>query len=59
MKFYNEKELAQLLGLKPRTLQEWRTKKRGPKYIRISNNTVRYDAQDVEAWIKERKEKVS
>lgn len=58
-----EKELAEFLGLKPRTLQSWRLVGCGPKFIKLSNRIIRYRAGDVQEWmdaVKERqKQKLS
>lgn len=43
--------VADLLGLSPRTLEDWRSDDRGPRYIRISHRVVRYCAADIDAWI--------
>ncbi len=45
-----EIETAQLLGISPRTLQNWRRGGRGPVHVRIGG-LVRYTPQDVEAFI--------
>jgi hypothetical protein len=45
-----EDQLAQVWGISPRTLQDWRTKGLGPAYIRIGRNTVLYRQEDVEAY---------
>lgn len=52
-----EKELAEYLGLKPRTLQFWRLFGRGPKFIKISSRLIRYRACDVQAWMDNIKER--
>ncbi|MGH7485120.1 MAG: helix-turn-helix transcriptional regulator [bacterium] len=45
-------ELADLLGLRPRTLEEHRRLGRGPAYVRLSGRrNVRYRASDVKAWL--------
>lgn len=45
-----EVETAQLLGVSPRTLQNWRRTGRGPVHVRLSG-LVRYTPADVEAFI--------
>lgn len=45
-----EIETAQLLGISPRTLQNWRRGGRGPVHVRLGG-LVRYTPQDVEAFI--------
>lgn len=51
MQLVSELEVAGLLSLKPETLQIWRIKKIGPKYVKISANCVRYRLADVQDWI--------
>lgn len=45
-------EAAKILGLSPLTLEEWRRKKKGPPYARLSKKLVRYSTSDLEAWLK-------
>jgi predicted DNA-binding transcriptional regulator AlpA len=45
-----EIETAQLLGISPRTLQNWRRSGRGPVHVRLGG-LVRYAPQDVESFI--------
>jgi predicted DNA-binding transcriptional regulator AlpA len=45
-----EIETAQLLGISPRTLQNWRRSGRGPVHVRLGG-LVRYAPQDVDAFI--------
>lgn len=52
----DERGAASALGLKPRTLQEWRRRGYGPPYVRLSSRCVRYDVRDLRTWIGERKE---
>ncbi|MBW3068990.1 helix-turn-helix domain-containing protein [Actinomyces sp. 594] len=44
------KELARVLGVAPRTLDNWRSASRGPAYFRFEH-VVRYRMSDVEAWL--------
>lgn len=47
----NEKESAQFLGLKPGTLQVWRSTKRYPlAYVKVGR-LVRYRQSDLEAFL--------
>jgi hypothetical protein len=47
----NTTQAARILGLKnPGTLVNWRRGSRGPTYIRVGR-CVRYDLQDLGAWI--------
>ena len=49
MELLNEKQTAELLGLKPNTLQDWRVEGKGPPYRKIGR-LVRYDRSQVEQW---------
>ena len=44
-------QTAEFLGLQPATLALWRVKKKGPPFVRISANCVRYRVQDLKEWI--------
>jgi predicted DNA-binding transcriptional regulator AlpA len=46
------KDLAELLGVKPNTIDIWRLKGYGPKYYKLGH-IVRYKRADVEAWFNE------
>ncbi len=46
------RELSKLVGLKPRSLEEWRRLGKGPGYVRLSGRRhVRYAASAVKAWL--------
>lgn len=47
-------ELAGILSLSSRTLDNWRSDSRGPVYFRIEG-TVRYRMSDVAAWLEGRR----
>lgn len=49
-------EAAQMLGISPRTLANWRVQGRGPAYVRIGKNRspVLYRVGDVESWLESR-----
>ena len=42
-------QAAEILGLKPNTLEIWRTYKRGPSYKKIGRRVL-YDPADLEAF---------
>jgi hypothetical protein len=46
-------ELAAFLGVRVRTLADWRRKGEGPPFIPISHNVVRYLLEDVLAWARQ------
>lgn len=48
-------ELAQKLGVHPATV--FRLRKEGLPYIKVSPKVVRYDLEDVVAWMKARGQK--
>jgi predicted DNA-binding transcriptional regulator AlpA len=50
----DERGAAAMLGMTPRTLQEWRRVGSGPPYVRISSRCVRYRVADLESWAAER-----
>lgn len=49
-----EMEAADLLGLSIRTLQNWRVRGGGPRFVRISARCIRYRIADIEEWISAR-----
>lgn len=51
-KFINERETAEYLGLAVQTLRNWRHKRKGPKYIKIEGSAIRYDINDLNAYMK-------
>jgi predicted DNA-binding transcriptional regulator AlpA len=46
----DQNELARLLGVSGRTIESWRLRGCGPKFVAISRRCVRYRASDVEEW---------
>lgn len=49
--FLSSSQLANLLGLSPWALIVWRRQRRGPKFLRIGRNTIRYPRWEFEAWL--------
>ena len=49
-----ESEAARILGFSIRTLQGWRYRGGGPRFVRVSRGCIRYRREDLEAWIEER-----
>jgi excisionase family DNA binding protein len=47
--FLTQRELADLLRLPERTLEDWRLTRHGPPYLKLGRH-VRYDLADVVAW---------
>lgn len=53
-------QLAERLQVAPGTIANWRTRRVGPKYIRLAGKrgSVRYLLEDVEQWEKQQREEV-
>lgn len=49
-----EKQAAPPLGVKIRTLQEWRMTGRGPAFVRLSARAIRYRVGDLLAFMEAR-----
>lgn len=47
----NEKQVAAITGLSPRTLQTWRLRGGGPEFLKLGTG-VRYRRDEVVAWMK-------
>jgi len=47
-------EAARFLRLEPRTLESWRGRGIGPKFVRYSARCVRYRLKDLHDWIDSR-----
>jgi hypothetical protein len=48
--FLNEQQAATFLAISPRTLQAWRVKGGGPKFLKIGAS-VRYRVEDLLGWV--------
>ena len=48
---YNEREAAEILGLKVRTLQRMRLEQRGPGWLKYDKKSIRYAAGDLSDYI--------
>jgi len=48
------KAVANLIGLSPRTLEGFRVRGGGPKFVKISGRTIRYRMADVRTWVEQR-----
>jgi excisionase family DNA binding protein len=49
-KLLSKEEAAELLGVSPRTLEDWRLHGTGPKGIRVGRR-LRYRPADIERWL--------
>lgn len=47
---FTERELAERWKLTARTLRSWRKDGKGPAFLDIGNNTIRYRAEDIAAY---------
>ena len=45
-----ERDAAKFLGLTDRTMQAWRRKGGGPRYVKISSRCIRYRREDLREW---------
>ncbi|GHF32207.1 hypothetical protein GCM10017044_28910 [Kordiimonas sediminis] len=50
----NERQAAAYLNQSVRTLQGWRLRGGGPRFVKISGRSVRYRIEDINAWIEGR-----
>jgi predicted DNA-binding transcriptional regulator AlpA len=53
-KLLTAEEVAEITGLSVETLAQWRSQKRGPLFVKISRNFVRYWQSDLDGWLAER-----
>ncbi|MFC6017583.1 helix-turn-helix transcriptional regulator [Plantactinospora solaniradicis] len=44
-------EVAEYIQKPPRTLEQWRYRGAGPRWIKLANREVRYRWTDVEKWL--------
>lgn len=50
----NEREAAAILKVAPQTLRTWRSRGRGPRYLRLGGGdraSIRYDRAELETFI--------
>lgn len=47
-------DVSQQTGLSIETLAQWRSQERGPRFVKISRNCVRYRQSDLDGWLSER-----
>lgn len=53
-RFMPEKDVAEILGLSPRTLQKMRVEGGGPEFHKFGH-AVRYELAEIEAWVESRR----
>ena len=44
-------DAAEILKIGARSLEQWRYKGIGPKFVRISGRAIRYRQSDIDAWV--------
>ena len=49
-----ETQAAQLMGLTPRALQQWRRQGIGPRWVVISARCIRYQRAEIVSWTEKR-----
>jgi len=45
------KEVAEFLGIPEGTLAQWRSQRRGPRYVKLEERLVRYRFADLESYL--------
>jgi len=53
-KLLTAQDVSEITGLSVETLAQWRSQKRGPVFVKIARNCVRYYQSDLDAWLAER-----
>ena len=53
-KLLTAKNVSEITGLSIETLAQWRSQKRGPLFVKIARNCVRYYQSDLDGWLAER-----
>ncbi len=49
--FLTSFQVANLLGLSPWALGVWRRQHKGPEFVRVGRNTIRYPMQELQTWL--------
>ena len=55
-KLLDNEQTAALLGIKPNTLEVWRLKGKGPRFVKLGNAKqapIRYEKAEVLRWLRE------
>lgn len=55
MALLRQEQVAELLQLSASTLEDWRWKREGPPFIRISRGCIRYEESDIMKWLETRR----
>jgi predicted DNA-binding transcriptional regulator AlpA len=48
---FDQRQAAELLGLSPATLASWRSRGRGPAFLRLGGRAIRYRRSDLERFL--------
>jgi len=51
--FLNTRQAAEFLGMQPQTLDAWRCRGCGPRFVKLGR-AVRYRRADLDAWVESR-----
>ena len=46
----SENTLAKLIDISVFTLRYWRQNNKGPKFVKLKNNRIRYPKQEIQNW---------
>ena len=50
-KLLSEREVAERWGISEVTLQDWRSRQKGPPFLRLGGRMIRYRELDIELWL--------
>ena len=50
----DQRQAASFLSIEPRTLEAWRQRRIGPRWLSYSRRCVRYRLSDLQSWLSER-----
>lgn len=50
------RQVAERLGVSPRTVQDWRYRGGGPPGVALGRKTVRYSEAELETWLAEKRD---
>ena len=56
LRLLSEGEVANVIGVKPKTVARWRAAGEGPPHIKAGRRLVRYDPADLAIWMKEHRQ---
>ena len=53
LRLLTEGEVANVIGVRPKTLQKWRAAGEGPPHIKVGKRLIKYRPGDVAIWMQE------